>query len=438
MTSFERFENRLPAMLDELAVPRLPDYTDDLFARTAATRQRPGWTFPERWLPMSAITGRFAFAPRVPWRVGVALALLIAAAIIGLLVAGSRFSRVPAPFGPASNGVIPYMSHGRMYAGDLVSGNSRLLVDAGGDQGNMQFSPDGSRILFVRLADLNGSAATNLYVMRPDGSGTERIKMPTPIFESDRVWFGWTPDSRHVAFIHAVNSVNQLDVFDASGNGSVQRISAAAGLTSVAFRPPTGQEILFRAPAQSASGISGYGLYVMNADGSGRRMLAEPAVANDSLDLTSATYSADGGRIFVNRWTNDASHGDPGCCQLFVMNADGSDEHKFVANPGNAWDGDASVSPDGTWIVFHHEPNDSGPHGVFFARSDGTGPLIESGPPVNGTPLFVWAPDSSKVLMYPVEWSNSNAFLLDPHGGPFTATPWTQDNDIDWQRVALP
>src|SRR5258705_7065046 len=70
MTSFERFENRLPAMLDELAVPRLPDYADDLFARTAATRQRPGWTFPERWLPMSTITARLAAGPRVPWRLG--------------------------------------------------------------------------------------------------------------------------------------------------------------------------------------------------------------------------------------------------------------------------------------------------------------------------------------------------------------------------------
>src|SRR5206468_901281 len=140
MTSFERFENRLPAMLDELAVPRLPDYADDLFARTAATRQRAGWTFPERWLPMSAISRRFAAVPPVPWRLGVAVALLIVAGIVALIVAGSRTTRVAPPFGPASNGVIPYMSHGKLYVGDLASGKTQLIVDAAGDQGQPVFS----------------------------------------------------------------------------------------------------------------------------------------------------------------------------------------------------------------------------------------------------------------------------------------------------------
>jgi hypothetical protein len=306
MTSFQRFENRIPMLLEELAVPTLPDYSDDLFARTAATRQRAEWTFPERWLPMSTITTRLAAAPRIPWRLGVALALLIAAAIIGLIIAGSRVSRVPLPFGPASNGLIPYMSNGKLYVGDLASGNTRLLVDAAGDQGQPVFAPDGTRVAFVRLEDLNGSPTTNIYVIRPDGSGSVKIKSPEPIFDTDRVWFGWTPDSGHVAIIHAVNSVNQLDLFDASGNGSVQRIAAAAGVTALAFRPPDGRVILFRAPAKSVSGIQGYGLYQMSADGSNKRLIAEPAVAGDTLDLASATYAPDGARIFFNRWTDDA------------------------------------------------------------------------------------------------------------------------------------
>jgi hypothetical protein len=119
------------------------------------------------------------------------------------------------------------------------------------------------------------------------------------------------------------------------------------------------------------------------------------------------------------------------------MNADGTDQHRFV-NAGPAWDGDAAPSPDGKWVVLHHEPNNSGPHGVFFARADGTGPLIESGPPVSGTALFVWAPDSSKVLMYPVDNSGAPAYLLDPNGGPWTETQWRQENDLNWQRVAPP
>ena len=111
--------------------------------------------------------------------------------------------------------------------------------------------------------------------MRPDGSGTIKIKSPEPIFDADRQWFGWTPDSRHIAIIHAVNSVNQLDLFEASENGSVQRISAAAGLTDLAFRPPDGREILFRAGVRDSAGAVSYGLYVMAADGSDVRPLAQ-------------------------------------------------------------------------------------------------------------------------------------------------------------------
>jgi hypothetical protein len=74
---------------------------------------------------------------------------------------------------------------------------------------------------------------------------------------------------------------------------------------------------------------------------------------------------------------------------------------------------------------------------VFVTRSDGKGPLIETGPPIHGVALWVWAPDSSKILMYPHDSSNSKAYLLDPEGGAWTTTPWVQDNDLDWQRTAL-
>jgi len=434
MTSFERFETRLPAMLDELAVPRLPDYADDLFARTAATRQRAEWTFPERWIPMSAISRRFAAVPPVPWRVGVMVALLLLAAIIAFLVAGSRASRVPPPFGPASNGGIPYISNGNIFLGDIKTGTSRLLVDSPEDIGMPTFSPDGTRLLYLHVVQGVVPQSIVVSVVGSDGSGL-KVVTPTPIVD-DWQWIGWMPDSQRIGVIHAVDGVNQLEIFDASGNGTVDRLPAAAGLTALAFRPPTASEILFRAPATSSSGVDGYGLYTINADGSGRRMIIGPAVANDTLDLTSATYTPDGKRIFFNRWTSDPSLGDAGCCKLFVMNADGSDQHLFVPNPGTAWDGDAKVSPDGKWVAFWHNRNDSPDHGVFVTRSDGKGPLIETGPPIHGLGFWVWAPDSSKIFMFARDSSNAPGYLLDPEGGPWTATPWRQENDIDWQRTA--
>src|SRR4029079_7220036 len=101
--------------LNDAASPRMPDFRDDLLQRTAATSQRPRWSFPERWLPMTAITaGRRAMRP-VPWRTVGLLALLVALLTAGALIyAGSRSN--PAPMlGPAANGVASYGTGGEHY-----------------------------------------------------------------------------------------------------------------------------------------------------------------------------------------------------------------------------------------------------------------------------------------------------------------------------------
>ena len=80
MSSADRYERRLPTLLEELSAPRTPDYFDDILGQVGRTRQRPGWTFPERWIPMSAVSERLAAAPRAPVRAIVFVALLVLAA----------------------------------------------------------------------------------------------------------------------------------------------------------------------------------------------------------------------------------------------------------------------------------------------------------------------------------------------------------------------
>jgi Tol biopolymer transport system component len=112
------------------------------------------------------------------------------------------------------------------------------------------------------------------------------------------------------------------------------------------------------------------------------------------------------------------------------MNADGSDQHQFIANDGTAWDGQPTVSPDGSLVGFWHGPQ------VAVAPADGSGQFIVTGPVLPSTANFLWAPDSSKILMWSNDDSSTNAYLLDPEGGPWTEVPWQSDPDIDWQRIA--
>jgi len=183
MSGDPRIERRLPGILADLGAGAPPDYTDILLARTAATRQRPGWVVPGRWIPMTAITGRLNVAPRVPWRVVALAALLLIGLVVTAVYIGSQ-RRVPPPFGPAANGVIPYVADGDIYLGDPVAGTSRVLVASPQDEALPQFSPDGTRLAFIRDVGSGPVKPDDIYVIRDDGSGLTKIS-PQPIWN----WF---------------------------------------------------------------------------------------------------------------------------------------------------------------------------------------------------------------------------------------------------------
>jgi Tol biopolymer transport system component len=251
---------------------------------------------------------------------------------------------------------------------------------------------------------------------------------------SNESWVQWAPDSGHIATVRQVETTgggcrtticftNQLDLVDMSGG--VQTVATADRMDFVQFRPPDAHELMYRALVDDK-----WGLFAMDPDGSNVRALAPPTVpAEMDLSFGGATYSADGSRIFYQ-------HGDAGgCCQLWVMNADGTDAHEFLPL-GPAWDGEAVPSPDGTWIAYWHNANDGPAHGVTVVRDDGTGPVIETGPKMSGGAHWVWSPDSTKILTYPNDTETASAWLLDPAGGSWTKVPWGSNGDLDWQRLA--
>ncbi|HET7495366.1 MAG TPA: hypothetical protein VFJ80_07940 [Candidatus Limnocylindrales bacterium] len=437
MTTPRRFEGDLPALLADLYLAGMPDYRDDLVQRIERTPQRPAWTLPERWLPVELVTSRTP-AARVPWRqIGVLalIALLLAAALAAYI--GSHQARLPAPFGPAGNGFIPFAKSGDIYLGDPVSGGTHPLVTGPGDDKSPVSSPDGTRIAFNRSVPgtaADGTALFDTYVVNVDGSGLSRVSF-TPIADSSRL--SWAPDSRRLAIIQKVAGTSgcqgpsnclagKFDLVD-TASGASQTVATVDGLDFVQFRPPDGRELMYRALVDGK-----WGMFAVGLDGSPVRTLAQPNVPGEmGLSFHAAMYSADGQRIFYE-------HGDAGgCCQLWVMNADGTGAHEFMPL-GPAWDGNAVPSPDGQWVAYWHNPNDGPIHGISIARADETGRLLAAGPVLPGFGHYLWAPDSSKILLFPNDGSSGRAFLIDPHDGSFKTVAWDSDGDLDWQRIALP
>jgi hypothetical protein len=94
----------------------------------AATRhvdQRPGWTFPERWLPMQLTMARTRSLR--PLLAIVMIALLIVAMVAAALLIGSTRRPLPPPFGPAANGALVYAEDGDIYGLDPATGNSSAI-----------------------------------------------------------------------------------------------------------------------------------------------------------------------------------------------------------------------------------------------------------------------------------------------------------------------
>jgi Tol biopolymer transport system component len=207
------------------------------------------------------------------------------------------------------------------------------------------WAPDGSRIAFAGTpeGDYRFSA---IEVVPADGGQPVRLthKIAGAEYHAD-LEPDWSPDGSRIAFVRIATGQNdgsrRLFVMNADGSG--QRMVTQSEASSPAWSP-AGTKIAFvqRFPSP--------GIYVVNADGTGQRRLT-------TSDTDSGPdWSPDGSRIvFAN-----------GNSAIEVMNADGSGAHQVATGTEPAW------SPDGTRIAFATEINSASPE-VHIVNLDGSG-----------------------------------------------------------------
>jgi Tol biopolymer transport system component len=408
MSTVDRFELELPSALSDVAGHQRPDYLIDILGRTARTRQRPAWASPERWLPMELTQPRATVA-RVPWRVVAVLAALVLLTVLAAVFVGSQQRRVPPPFGPARNGLIVFDRNGDIFVGDpaATGGASSGMTSPAGDLivGGPEydyaagFSPDGTKVAFLRRTP----TGDQIVAADAEGSGV-RVLTPTPLGNLMLAW--WVPSSDGIIVDHAVGGTQRLEILHIDGRPATI-LADDFPADNVAFRPPDGREFVVRAEVDGA-----WGLYSMRVDATERRLLASSTVNGEpDQDLNSAAYSPDGLRIYYNRYIPE-----PEAIQAWVMNADGSNQHRFNAS-GPAccrWEGEMAPSPDGRWVLMWRvPPNGSGEVTLYPADGSGLGRVLQTG--AGGS--WAWAPDSTKVLLNHPTRPRARQ-LVDPNGGP--------------------
>lgn len=312
----------------------------------------------------------------------------------------------------ASAAKLAYESLGALFVASADGASRSRLgeIDVELDGPNLDWSPDGSRLVFGRDGDL--------HVVDADGSGEERITNARGRDGSPR----WLPDGSRIVFQRTRGGDSQL--WSVSPDGSAaQNLTPSIEDSYLPTVSPAGTRIAFMAgegrPLQTR-------LYVMNTDGTGKVRLEDDgpqrgdflsgfmqrltwssdglqvayrtggdkivAVAADGsagqtvlVDTTRASsepaFASDGRLAFIS-----ARNGNP---ELYLANGDGSVQTRLTTSPGD--EGAPAWSPDGGFLAYRvrHLARSSE---IYVAPADGSGVPVRLTAPAGNVGSPVWQP----------------------------------------------
>lgn len=291
----------------------------------------------------------------------VALAVLLAAtaALVGLS------GTAEAAF-PGKSGKIAYHRAFDFWAknASLSSPETKLFDDAA----HLTYSPDGSRVAFMR--------DNEIYVANANGSGTPRNLTKSPLLD----WKpAWSHDGARIVFERR-DSDNERHIWTMNADGTNKKSLTKTKLSTdnPEFEPTWGVSSPdWSAPLPGAPDgkivfwHQGW-LWTMLANGSGKDDLEYtcPTENGGVCDTTVADpmFSPDGSEIAANYY------GD-----IFVVPSDGGPARTLLPGPSaedNKYPGselDPAWSPDGNRIAFEHNGNIGGSqYGIYWAKADGS------------------------------------------------------------------
>jgi Tol biopolymer transport system component len=393
----------------------------------AATRrvgQRPGWTLPERWLPMQLTMAR---TPSMrPIFAIVVLALLIVALVAAALFVGSQRRPLPPPFGPARNGAIVYGENNDLFIADQLDGTIRVLL--GGPEADFApvFANQGDRVAFARDTE-NGFQVLSVL---PDGSNVkELVNLPG---ELDRL--AWSPDGNALLVGYTETDYTGLRtaVVNADGSGSH---GLEVGMTAdYASWRPDGRQIVFRGHDPAANTSSAF---IVDADGSNLHRL--DIETSSDVDFEGLGWSPDGKHL---SFMSDGSLGGVTGWQLNIADIDDDGNlielHRLKLDPDSFGEHLPIWSPDSSRLAFLFEKDFMRQIGLFNA--DGSGFRL-IGPETLATNILgsTWSPDGTSLLIteFPEDEArreqDRKMWLVDVATGEQTAI---QTPVASWQRLA--
>jgi TolB protein len=219
------------------------------------------------------------------------------------------------------------------------------------------WSRDGKQIVFTRVlfTGMPGTPLTpadapynvGLWVMKADGSGAHQVTLAglscvkgvctggiagAPGAQDDEA--GWSPDGKRLVFLRdTYTAPEQFAILTVATNGSdLQRVTPEGMNVGDPDWSPDGSLIAFQSPPEANQGGE-QNIYTIHPDGTGLTQLtAHLSLQPDGSEGTiHPSWSPDGTQIVFSH--NPGTNGGGG--DLWIMNRDGSGLHLLTATPLN-------------------------------------------------------------------------------------------------------
>ncbi len=256
-----------------------------------------------------------------------------------------------------------------IYVMDVDGKNQRRLTNHPESHMMPAWSPDGQKIAFASARDY-ADLGWEIYVMDADGKNPRNLANNPGRQEYSPEW---SPDGQRIVFYSDRDGNYEIYAIDADGKNQ-HRIASNPATDEHPSWSPDGERIAFNSDRDGNEEI-----YVMDADGKNQRRLTD----NPAADW-SPSWSPDGQRIAFNRTDTPRGVWDAQSSEIYVMDADGKNQHRLTNNPSEdevrAW------SPDRQRIVF--KSNRDGNYETYIMDADGKNQRNLTNNPAND-----WASD---------------------------------------------
>lgn len=297
------------------------------------------------------------------------------------------------------NGKICYTNGGDIWKMDPDGSNRQLVIDAGTNDIEPAWSPDGSKIAFK--SDRSPSPNGGIWVVNADGTG---LVLLTNTPSSGNAKPTWSPDGSKIAFDSSRDGlIGSIYVMDPDGSNVTRLTNQLPFSDAGAEWSPDGTRMIFETNQGFGSNIG-----IINLDGTGRAVIGPGRFP---------AWSPDGSKIIFALLT-------PGGYHIYTMNPDGSGLLQLTFGAPN--DQYPSFSPDGRKIVFAR--NTSGTIGLWTMNADGSGQVIFPGTNTIGNGYSDWQRSLNTPVGAPITFQIDEAtvtFANVPIAGTTSFTPIT-------------